>query len=226
MFLVIKNFYFTSLLCGIIIRSQSIKSNMESLGFLQANWRCHDSKSDSYNVSAPRVRSSWRSASGGSDTDRPLRENGHPRRTTPRLPPSHRQLLRCATQLHSERRTARMVPAGLPFRSGSQWRFQKEKEGNMQLVQSKLDAKGRITISPSIRKEMDIKEGDVLEITLSMGSMVIKPAIPRCIFCNGHTNNQIMGRYVCPDCVVELNNQWYSPNMIAGGLKSDFIDSV
>ena len=77
----------------------------------------------------------------------------------------------------------------------------------MQLVQSKIDDKGRITIPRPLRQELNIEEGGTVDITLSMGSLVIKPSSPRCVFCNKITKNKLLTRFVCPECVVEINEQ-------------------
>lgn len=77
----------------------------------------------------------------------------------------------------------------------------------MQIVQSKVDNKGRITLPKSMRNEINLTEGDVVDITLNLGSLVVKPSPPRCIFCNQVTKNKILNRSVCPDCVVEFNKR-------------------
>ena len=77
----------------------------------------------------------------------------------------------------------------------------------MQLIQSKMDDKGRITIPRYLREELDLEDGGSVDITLNLGSLVIKPSQPRCVFCNKITTNKLLTRYVCPDCVVEINDR-------------------
>lgn len=77
----------------------------------------------------------------------------------------------------------------------------------MQLIQSTMDNKGRITIPRNLREELKLEDGGQVDVSLNLGSLVIKPSQPRCIFCNKTTNNKLLTRYVCPDCVVEITNQ-------------------
>lgn len=67
----------------------------------------------------------------------------------------------------------------------------------------KLDALGRIVLPKSLRTQLNIKEGDSMEMFVDeQGNVVLDKYVPRCTFCDGISNEMIeyKGKYICKDC--------------------------
>ncbi len=52
-------------------------------------------------------------------------------------------------------------------------------------VRRKVDDLGRVVIPSSIRKLLDIREGDELEVHVEDGQVVMRQAADQCAFCGG-----------------------------------------
>ena len=72
----------------------------------------------------------------------------------------------------------------------------------------KVDELGRIVLPIEIRKVLDIKEKDALEIFTEDDKIVLKKYQPACIFC-GDADNVIYfnGKRVCAECIEKLKQQ-------------------
>ncbi len=71
----------------------------------------------------------------------------------------------------------------------------------------KLDELGRIVIPIEIRKTMDIKDRDGVEIFVDDNKIILKKYEPACVFCgNGDNVTYIKGKLVCKDCVEILKH--------------------
>ena len=71
----------------------------------------------------------------------------------------------------------------------------------------KLDSLGRIDLPKSLRKELNINEGDDIEMFVDdNGNIVLDKYVPRCIFCDVAKEDIInfKGKTVCKDCIVEM----------------------
>jgi len=71
----------------------------------------------------------------------------------------------------------------------------------------KLDSLGRIVLPKSLRKELNINEGDDIEMFVDEnGNVVLDKYVPRCVFCDGAKENIInfKGKTVCKDCIIEM----------------------
>lgn len=68
----------------------------------------------------------------------------------------------------------------------------------------KLDALGRIVLPKSLRKQLNINEGDSIEMFIDdEGNVVLDKYVPRCTFCDAVSENMIeyKGRHICKDCL-------------------------
>ncbi len=72
-------------------------------------------------------------------------------------------------------------------------------------VVRQIDALGRIVIPKELRRTLDIKEGDSLELFLEDANIVLRKYQPACIICgNAKQVVTYKGRNFCPDCVKEI----------------------
>ncbi len=69
-----------------------------------------------------------------------------------------------------------------------------------------IDNLGRIVIPSSVRRQMDIKSGDFLEILTDGDGIYLKKYYPTCVFCNeGRDTVTFSGKPVCRTCLREIN---------------------
>ena len=69
----------------------------------------------------------------------------------------------------------------------------------------KIDELGRIVLPIEIRKSLDIKERDSLEISLKEDGIFIKKEGKFCIFCNSNVNlNFFYEKHICQNCIKKL----------------------
>ena len=75
-------------------------------------------------------------------------------------------------------------------------------------VVRKVDELGRIVLPIEIRKVLDIKSKDVVEIFTDNDKIVLQKYAPACIFCND-TEDVIYfsGKRVCASCIKQLKEQ-------------------
>jgi transcriptional pleiotropic regulator of transition state genes len=72
-------------------------------------------------------------------------------------------------------------------------------------VVRKVDILGRIVVPAEIRKILDVKIEDPLEIFMDGDKIVLRKYSPNCIFCSSDKNMvMIHGRPVCEKCVNDL----------------------
>lgn len=72
----------------------------------------------------------------------------------------------------------------------------------------KIDELGRIVLPIELRRSMDIKEGDALEIFIDGNTIVLKKYQPACIFCGNAKDVRLFKGYnVCPSCAEELGSK-------------------
>lgn len=69
----------------------------------------------------------------------------------------------------------------------------------------KVDELGRIVLPIEIRKVMDIKVKDAIEIFTDSDQIILQKYQPSCVFC-GNADNVIYfnGKRVCADCIEKL----------------------
>ena len=75
-------------------------------------------------------------------------------------------------------------------------------------VVRKVDELGRIVLPIEIRKVLDIKSKDAVEIFTDNDKIVLQKYAPACIFCND-TEDVIYfsGKRVCASCIKQLKEQ-------------------
>lgn len=62
---------------------------------------------------------------------------------------------------------------------------------------------GAVSIPVGIRREMNIRAGDALDVEAdgSSGSIIVRPHLPRCVFCGGTQDVALyMGKGICRLC--------------------------
>ena len=69
----------------------------------------------------------------------------------------------------------------------------------------RVDELGRIVLPKELRGALDIKERDLLEISVDGDSVVLKKYAPRCVFCGADQElTEYRGKRVCSACVAAL----------------------
>lgn len=70
----------------------------------------------------------------------------------------------------------------------------------------RIDALGRVVLPKELRRTLDIKENDSLEIFTSEDRIILRKYIPGCFIC-GQANSVIHfgGKTVCRACISDLN---------------------
>lgn len=76
-------------------------------------------------------------------------------------------------------------------------------------VVRKVDELGRIVLPIEIRKVLEIKQKDPLEIFTDGDKIVLQKYVPSCIFCNSSEDVvYFSGKRVCASCVEKLKSQF------------------
>ena len=73
----------------------------------------------------------------------------------------------------------------------------------------KVDQLGRIVIPMELRRFLDIKEADSLEIYTEGDSIILKKYTPDCFFCNENDDSLInfKGKWICKSCLNDLKSK-------------------
>ena len=84
-----------------------------------------------------------------------------------------------------------------------------KKKGSLKMkstgVVRKVDELGRIVLPKELRKTMDIKEKDSMEIYVNGNEIILKKYQPCCMFCNSADDIHIIkGKNVCAECLKEI----------------------
>lgn len=74
----------------------------------------------------------------------------------------------------------------------------------------KIDELGRIVLPIEIRKSLDIKERDSLEISLKEDGIFIKKEGKFCIFCNSTEHLQLFSqKFICSNCIEKFKKHYF-----------------
>lgn len=75
-------------------------------------------------------------------------------------------------------------------------------------VVRQIDQLGRIVLPIEIRKSLDIKEKDPVEIFVDNERIILQKYYPACIFC-GNVDNVVFfnGKRICADCLEEIKKK-------------------
>lgn len=69
----------------------------------------------------------------------------------------------------------------------------------------KVDELGRVVIPVELRRTLEIREKDPLEIFVDRSSIILRKYQPSCVFCDGSKDViQFKGKNVCAECIKEL----------------------
>ena len=73
----------------------------------------------------------------------------------------------------------------------------------------KVDSLGRIVLPIEIRKILDIKEKDSIEIFIDTDKIVLQKYQPSCIFCGSAEDVVYFGnKRVCPRCIEKIKENF------------------
>jgi transcriptional pleiotropic regulator of transition state genes len=68
-----------------------------------------------------------------------------------------------------------------------------------------MDQLGRVVLPAEVRREFGIQPGDLLEIAVEGGVIVLTKVEDRCVFCaTEDALREFSGKLVCDDCVIGL----------------------
>lgn len=71
-----------------------------------------------------------------------------------------------------------------------------------------VDALGRVVLPMELRRTLDIKETDPLEIYTDEDKIILKKYTPGCTFCDNMSDlTNFKGKRVCPQCLATLKKQ-------------------
>ena len=69
----------------------------------------------------------------------------------------------------------------------------------------RVDSLGRVVLPADLRHSLGIREGDVLDVTVEDGHLVLSRHEPLCVFCGSRDGlKEHAGRHVCSRCVSAL----------------------
>ncbi|QXM06875.1 AbrB/MazE/SpoVT family DNA-binding domain-containing protein [Crassaminicella indica] len=70
----------------------------------------------------------------------------------------------------------------------------------------KVDELGRVVLPIELRRTLNIKEKDALEIYVDKDQIILKKYEPACIFCGQAKDIEVFkGKNICPACIEELS---------------------
>jgi AbrB family transcriptional regulator, transcriptional pleiotropic regulator of transition state genes len=76
-------------------------------------------------------------------------------------------------------------------------------------VARKVDQLGRVVLPAELRRQLDIREGDLVEFSVDGRGIVMAKVARRCVFCGGTEPGTELREFaqqlVCEPCVVKLN---------------------
>lgn len=76
-------------------------------------------------------------------------------------------------------------------------------------VVRKIDEMGRVVIPMEIRKTLDIKDGDSLEIFIDNDNIIFHKYQPSCTFCGSCDDIQFyLGKRICRACIERVKEQF------------------
>jgi len=69
----------------------------------------------------------------------------------------------------------------------------------------RVDALGRIVLPMELRKQLELEQGDALEIFTEDNKVILKKYQPACIFCgNARDISTYKDRNICDNCAKEI----------------------
>lgn len=75
-------------------------------------------------------------------------------------------------------------------------------------VARKIDQLGRVVLPAEVRREFGIRPGDLVEISVDSGAIVLSKVEDRCVFCSSQDALvEFSGKLVCRVCVLALRSK-------------------
>ena len=72
----------------------------------------------------------------------------------------------------------------------------------------KVDELGRVVLPKELRKTLDVKESDPLEIFVEDDKIILKKYAPACIFCGEASDiKNFKGKKICSQCKKEFKEE-------------------
>lgn len=69
----------------------------------------------------------------------------------------------------------------------------------------RIDALGRVVVPAELRRLLGIKEGDLLDIHVEDGQLVLQRLAPACAVCGGRDGlHSVRDKHVCDSCIALL----------------------
>lgn len=69
----------------------------------------------------------------------------------------------------------------------------------------RVDSLGRVVLPADLRHALGIREGDVMDVAVEDGHLVLSRHEPRCVFCGARDRlTEHAGKYACAVCVSAL----------------------
>ncbi|MBM3670836.1 MAG: AbrB/MazE/SpoVT family DNA-binding domain-containing protein [Actinobacteria bacterium] len=70
----------------------------------------------------------------------------------------------------------------------------------------RVDSLGRVVLPADLRHALGIREGDVLDVAVNDGQLVLSRHEPKCVFCGTRDDlRERSGRHACGACVSALD---------------------
>ena len=70
----------------------------------------------------------------------------------------------------------------------------------------RIDALGRVVVPAELRRLLGMKEGDLLDIHVEQGALVLQRIDPACAVCGGRNGlRPVRGKHICSQCVETLS---------------------
>ena len=102
--------------------------------------------------------------------------------------------------------SAQPAHAGRPWRVGTTRRARGGTEVRTIGTARRIDQLGRVVVPAELRRMLGIRQGDLLDIRVEDGRLVLLKIEPECAIC-GRLDNlvELHEKHVCKDCVRELS---------------------
>lgn len=67
--------------------------------------------------------------------------------------------------------------------------------------QKRIRKSGSINIPVAMIRDMGLQPGDVVDVQMREGSVILTPSVPRCQFCKDTEDiTKLFGKYICREC--------------------------
>jgi transcriptional pleiotropic regulator of transition state genes len=75
-------------------------------------------------------------------------------------------------------------------------------------VTRKIDQLGRVVLPVELRRSLGLHEGDLVEVALDDGAVVLTKVEDRCVFCSTASElHEFAGKWVCRGCADRLTGR-------------------